>query len=151
MPSAHSSSAFREYRQDCLDSQHKAAPKYETLTPPSVQCEHGWSKHLVLMPEDLETTIVLCSTEVFLAERWLSFSLLQFEKLSFLRGCQDASLKHFILPGSFTVQKHKRINAIYVTFPASCFLFFWSVSQRFYKPEVELNCCNSHRRLKSSH
>lgn len=30
MPSAHSSSAFREYRQDCLDSQHKAAPKYET-------------------------------------------------------------------------------------------------------------------------
>lgn len=33
MPSAHSSSAFREYRQDCLDSQHKAAPKYETWTP----------------------------------------------------------------------------------------------------------------------
>lgn len=61
----------------------------------------------MLMPEDLETTIVLCSTEVFLAERWLSFILLQFEKLSFLRGCQDASLKHFILPGSFTVQKQK--------------------------------------------
>lgn len=32
MPSVHSSSAFREYRQNCLESQHRAAPKYETRT-----------------------------------------------------------------------------------------------------------------------
>lgn len=32
MPSVHSSSAFRENRQACLDSLHKAAPKYETWT-----------------------------------------------------------------------------------------------------------------------
>lgn len=44
MPSDHSSLAFREYRQDCLGSQHKAVSKYETWTF-SVPCERGRSEH----------------------------------------------------------------------------------------------------------
>lgn len=63
MLSAHSSPAFRQYRQDCLDSQHKAAPKYETWTS-LCSVNTGGVNTAAQRWRIFETTIVPCSINV---------------------------------------------------------------------------------------